>query len=128
MITFLNGSFTSALDEARDVRRANRERTMKCLPSTAIFASQQWILIACNDNGRLDHDCMTFLDKAPTKSDVLDVLESAKLLNENAGKIIVSTYNMCYYYPSPQCFKDGESDQCDVGEEDTDLLVWEKKA
>ena len=126
-ITFKNGSYTAAMREAADVRRENKNKMMRELGHGALYAGQQWTLLSCDENGRTENESMNFFDRTPTKVDALDVLSYAIERNPELKEITVSTYNTCSYYPDQECFKDGQSEPWECGEEeDTDVLVWKR--
>ena len=126
-ITFKNGSYTAAMREAADVRRENKNKMMRDLERGVLYAGQEWIFISCDENGRTENEVMEFYRKAPTKACALDVLSDAIRRNPELKEITVSTYNNCSYYPDQECFKDGQSEPWECGdEEDTDVLVWKR--
>ena len=125
--TFKGGTYTAALREARDVRRENRDKMMRETGRGAIYAGQQWTLLACDERGRTDNEVMEFYDKAPTKKEAVNLLRYAIEENPTLDKITISTFNNCYVYFDQYDFKNGNSEPWECGEEeDTDLIVWEK--
>lgn len=126
---FKGGSYTAALREARDVRRENRDRMMRQAGRGAIYAGQQWTLLACDELGRTDNEAMEFYDRAPTKKEAVDLLRYAIEENPTLDKITISTYNNCYVYLDQYDFRNGNSEPWECGdEEDVNLIVWEKNS
>lgn len=125
--TFKGGNYTAALREARDVRRENRDKMMREAGRGAIYAGQQWTLLACDELGRTDNEVMEFYDKAPTKKEAVDLLRYAIEENPTLDKITISTYNNCYVYFDQYDFKNGNAEPWESGDErDVDLITWEK--
>ena len=126
-IEFKNGSYTAALKEAKDVRRENKDKMLRQLGRGALYAGQQWTLLACDELGRTENEAMDFYDKAPTKKEALDILRYAISENPSLNEITISTYNNCYCYLDQYDFKNGNSEPWECGdEEDTNLLVWKR--